>query len=176
MQDAKRRVAHFSYVEEIDVTALEALRQQLNQRYGDSRGRLTLLPLLARALVIAVREFPQINARYDDEAQVITRHSAVHLGIATQSDNGLMVPVLRNAQANDLWQNAREIARLAEAARSGKALRDELSGSTLTLSSLGPLGGIVSTPVVNTPRWRSLGLTASSNGRWCWTGRLWCAR
>jgi 2-oxoisovalerate dehydrogenase E2 component (dihydrolipoyl transacylase) len=151
MQDAKRRVAHFSYVEEIDVTALEALRQQLNQRYGDSRGRLTLLPLLARALVIAVREFPQINARYDDEAQVITRHSAVHLGIATQSDNGLMVPVLRSAQANDLWQNAREIARLAEAARSGKALRDELSGSTLTLSSLGPLGGIVSTPVVNTP-------------------------
>jgi 2-oxoisovalerate dehydrogenase E2 component (dihydrolipoyl transacylase) len=151
MQDAKRRVAHFSYVEEIDVTALEALRQQLNQRYGDSRGRLTLLPLLARALVIAVREFPQINARYDDEAQVITRHRAVHLGIATQSDNGLMVPVLRNAQAGDLWQNAREIARLAEAARSGKALRDELSGSTLTLSSLGPLGGIVSTPVVNTP-------------------------
>jgi len=151
MQDAKRRVAHFSYVEEIDVTALEALRQQLNQRYGDNRGRLTLLPLLARALVIAVREFPQINARYDDEAQVITRHRAVHLGIATQSDNGLMVPVLRNAQAGDLWQNAREIARLAEAARSGKALRDELSGSTLTLSSLGPLGGIVSTPVVNTP-------------------------
>lgn len=151
MQDAKRRVAHFSYVEEIDVSALEALRQQLNQRYGDTRGRLTLLPLLARALVVAVREFPQINARYDDEAQVITRHHAVHLGIATQSDNGLMVPVLRNAQANDLWQNAREIARLAEAARSGKALREELSGSTLTLSSLGSLGGIVSTPVVNTP-------------------------
>jgi 2-oxoisovalerate dehydrogenase E2 component (dihydrolipoyl transacylase) len=151
MQDAKRRVAHFSYVEEIDVTAVEALRVELNQRWGDQRGRLTLLPLLVRALVVAVREFPQINARYDDEAQLITRHGAVHLGIATQSDNGLMVPVLRHAEAADLWTNAKEIQRLADAARRGKAIREELSGSTLTLSSLGALGGIVSTPVVNTP-------------------------
>lgn len=151
MQDAKRRVAHFSYVEEIDVTAIEALRAELNQRWGEQRGRLTLLPLLVRALVVAAREFPQINARYDDEAQIITRHSAVHLGIATQSDNGLMVPVLRHAEAGDLWHNAREIQRLADAARRGKAVREELSGSTLTLSSLGALGGIVSTPVVNTP-------------------------
>lgn len=151
MQDAKRRVAHFSYVEEIDVTALEALRQQLNQKHGDSRGKLTLLPFLVRALVVALRDFPQINATYDDEAQIITRHGAVHVGIATQGDNGLMVPVLRHAEAGSLWSNASEIARLATAARSNKASRDELSGSTITLTSLGALGGIVSTPVVNTP-------------------------
>ncbi|MDZ3993232.1 dihydrolipoamide acetyltransferase family protein [Pseudomonas sp. Teo4] len=151
MQDAKRRVAHFSYVEEIDVTALEALRQQLNQKHGDSRGKLTLLPFLVRALVVALRDFPQINATYDDEAQVITRHGAVHVGIATQGDNGLMVPVLRHAEAGSLWGNASEISRLAVAARSNKASREELTGSTITLTSLGALGGIVSTPVVNTP-------------------------
>lgn len=151
MQDAKRRVAHFSYVEEIDVTALEALRQQLNQKHGESRGKLTLLPFLVRALVVALRDFPQINATYDDDAQVITRHGAVHVGIATQGDNGLMVPVLRHAEAGSLWGNASEIARLALAARNNKASREELSGSTITLTSLGALGGIVSTPVVNTP-------------------------
>jgi len=151
MQDAKRRVAHFSYVEEIDVTALEALRKQLNSKYGDSRGKLTLLPFLVRALVVALRDFPQINATYDDEAQIITRHGAVHVGIATQGDNGLMVPVLRHAEAGSLWANAGEISRLANAARSNKANREELSGSTITLTSLGALGGIVSTPVVNTP-------------------------
>jgi len=151
MQDAKRRVAHFSYVEEIDVTALEALRQQLNSKYGDSRGKLTLLPFLVRALVVALRDFPQINATYDDEAQIITRHGAVHVGIATQGDNGLMVPVLRHAEAGSLWSNAGEISRLAHAARNNKASREELSGSTITLTSLGALGGIVSTPVVNTP-------------------------
>ncbi|WP_367237297.1 dihydrolipoamide acetyltransferase family protein [Pseudomonas sp. Rh2] len=151
MQDAKRRVAHFSYVEEIDVTALEALRQQLNQKHGESRGKLTLLPFLVRALVVALRDFPQINATYDDDVQVITRHGAVHVGIATQGDNGLMVPVLRHAEAGSLWGNASEIARLALAARNNKASREELSGSTITLTSLGALGGIVSTPVVNTP-------------------------
>lgn len=151
MQDAKRRVAHFSYVEEIDVTALEALRQQLNSKHGDNRGKLTLLPFLVRALVVALRDFPQINATYDDEAQIITRHGAVHVGIATQGDNGLMVPVLRHAEAGSLWANAGEISRLANAARNNKASREELSGSTITLTSLGALGGIVSTPVVNTP-------------------------
>ncbi|MDC0690535.1 dihydrolipoamide acetyltransferase family protein [Mitsuaria sp. RG] len=151
MQDAKRRVAHFSYVEEIDVTNLEALRQQLNAKYGDSRGKLTLLPFLVRAMVVALRDFPQINATYDDEAQVITRHGAVHVGIATQGDNGLMVPVLRHAEAGNLWSNAGEIARVAHAARNNKASREELTGSTITLTSLGALGGIVSTPVVNTP-------------------------
>ena len=151
MQDAKRRVAHFSYVEEIDVTALEELRLHLNKKWGDSRGKLTLLPFLVRAMVVALREFPQINATYDDEAQVITRHGAVHVGIATQGDNGLIVPVLRHAEAGSLWSNAGEIVRLANAARGNKASREELTGSTITLTSLGALGGIVSTPVVNTP-------------------------
>ena len=151
MQDAKRRVAHFSYVEEVDVTQLEALRQQLNARHGVERGKLTLLPFIARALVVALRDFPQINATYDDEQQLITRHGAVHLGIATQGDNGLMVPVLRHAEAGSLWENASAIAQIAQAARSGKASREQLTGSTLTLTSLGALGGIVSTPVVNVP-------------------------
>lgn len=151
MAEAKRRIPHFSYVEEIDVTDLEALRQHLNAKYGASRGKLTLLPFIARAMVVALREFPQLNARYDDEAEVITRYGAVHLGVATQSDSGLMVPVLRNAESRDLWGNAAEVARLAEAARHGKASREELSGSTITLSSLGALGGIVSTPVINHP-------------------------
>ncbi len=151
MQDAKRRIPHFSYVEEIDVTDLEALRAHLNQKWGGQRGKLTLLPFLVRAMVVALRDFPQLNARYDDEAEVVTRYGAVHVGIATQSDNGLMVPVLRHAESRDLWGNASEVARLAEAARSGKAQRQELSGSTITLSSLGALGGIVSTPVINHP-------------------------
>lgn len=151
MQDATQRAAHFSYVEEIDVTAVEELRAHLNEKHGATRGKLTLLPFLVRALVVALRDFPQINARYDDEAQVITRLGAVHVGVATQSDIGLMVPVVRHAEARSLWDNAQEISRLATAARNGKASRDELSGSTITLTSLGALGGIVSTPVLNLP-------------------------
>jgi len=151
MQDATQRAAHFSYVEEIDVTAVEELRAHLNEKHGATRGKLTLLPFLVRALVVALRDFPQINARYDDEAQVITRLGAVHVGVATQADIGLMVPVVRHAEARSLWDNAAEISRLATAARTGKASRDELSGSTITLTSLGALGGIVSTPVLNLP-------------------------
>ncbi|MBD9611784.1 2-oxo acid dehydrogenase subunit E2 [Pseudomonas sp. PDM02] len=151
MQDATQRAAHFSYVEEIDVTAVEELRAHLNEKHGATRGKLTLLPFLVRALVVALRDFPQINARYDDEAQVITRLGAVHVGIATQADIGLMVPVVRHAEARSLWENAAEISRLANAARNGKASRDELSGSSITLTSLGALGGIVSTPVLNLP-------------------------
>lgn len=151
MAESKRRIPHFSYVEEIDVTELEDLRVQLNQKWGESRGKLTLLPLLARAMVVALRDFPQINARYDDEGGVVTRYGAVHIGIATQSDGGLMVPVLRHAEARDLWSMAAEIGRLAQAVRSGTAGRDELSGSTITITSLGPLGGIVTTPVINHP-------------------------
>ncbi|WDU64296.1 dihydrolipoamide acetyltransferase family protein [Pseudomonas poae] len=151
MQDATRRAAHFSYVEEIDVTALDELRVHLNEKHGAARGKLTLLPFIVRAMVVALRDFPQINARYDDENQVITRFGAVHVGVATQSDVGLMVPVVRHAEARSLWGNAEEIARLATAARNGKASRDELSGSTITLTSLGALGGIVSTPVLNLP-------------------------
>jgi 2-oxoisovalerate dehydrogenase E2 component (dihydrolipoyl transacylase) len=151
MQEAKRRIPHFTYVEEVDVTELEALRAQLNAQFAASRGRLTLLPLLIRALVLAVREHPQVNARYDDDAAVLTRYNAVHLGMATQTDGGLMVPVIRNAQVLDLWACAAEITRLAEAARSGKIGRDELTGSTLTVTSLGPLAGIAHTPVINHP-------------------------
>lgn len=158
MQDTKRRIPHFSYVEEVDVTELEALRTQLNTRWGKERGRLSLLPLLMRAVVLAVRDFPQINARFDDDAGIVTRHAAVHLGIAAQTENGLMVPVVRHAEARDLWSCASEMARLAEAARTGKAAREELSGSTITISSLGALGGIVSTPVINHPEVAIIGV------------------
>jgi 2-oxoisovalerate dehydrogenase E2 component (dihydrolipoyl transacylase) len=151
MQDAKRRIPHFSYVEEIDVTELEALRQKLNAKYAKERGKLTLLPLIARAVVLAVRDFPQMNARFDDDAGVVTRYGAVHLGIAAQTPSGLMVPVLQHAEAKDLWAIGSEVVRLAEAARTGKATREELSGSTITITSLGPLGGIVTTPVINHP-------------------------
>ena len=151
MQLAKRQIPHFTYVEEVDVTELEALRGQLNARYGEERGKITLLPLLMRAVVLAIRQFPDVNARYDDQANVVTRYQPVHIGIATQTDAGLMVPVVRHAEARDPWSGAAEIARLADAARHGKAARDELSGSTITITSLGALGGIVSTPVINHP-------------------------
>ncbi|NMM39024.1 MAG: 2-oxo acid dehydrogenase subunit E2 [Glaciimonas sp.] len=158
MQEAKRRIPHFTYVEEIDVTELEALRTKLNNQWGAERGRLTLLPLLMRAVVLGVREFPQINARFDDDAGIVTRYSAVHIGIAAQTDAGLVVPVLRHAEARDMWSCAAEMARLAEAARSGKATREELSGSTITITSLGALGGIVSTPVINHPEVAIIGV------------------
>ncbi|GAB4397895.1 MAG: dihydrolipoamide acetyltransferase family protein [Rhodoferax sp.] len=151
MQTAKRQIPHFSYVEEIDVTELEALRAQLNARYGDSRGRLTLLPLLIRALVLALAEHPQINARYDEASATLTRYRAVHLGLATQTPGGLMVPVIRNVQALDLWGCAAAIRATSEAARSGRAPREMLSGSTITVTSLGPLAGIAHTPVINHP-------------------------
>ena len=151
MQESKRRIPHYSYVEEVDVTELESLRARLNQQWGSSRGKLTVLPLLLRAMVLAVQGHPQVNAVFDDEAGVVTRHSAVHAGIATQTPAGLMVPVIRDAQTHDLWSAAAEIARLAEAARTGKAAREELSGSTITITSLGALGGIVTTPVINHP-------------------------
>ena len=151
MQEAKRRIPHYSYIEEVDVGELEALRAQLNAKWQGKRPHLTLLPFLIRAIVLAVREHPQLNARFDDEAGLLTRHDAVHLGIATQTDAGLMVPVLRDARAHDLWACATEVARLAEGARAGKLVRDELTGSTITLTSLGRLGGIASTPVINHP-------------------------
>jgi 2-oxoisovalerate dehydrogenase E2 component (dihydrolipoyl transacylase) len=158
MQEAKRHIPHFAYVEEIDMTECEALRVKLNEKYAATRGKLTLLPLLMRAIVLAVRDFPQVNARYDDTADVVTRFGAVHLGIATQTDGGLMVPVLRHAETHDLWSTAREVHRLAAAARNGKATREELSGSTLTITSLGALGGIASTPVINYPEVAIVGI------------------
>ncbi|KLE35673.1 dihydrolipoamide acetyltransferase family protein [Aurantiacibacter luteus] len=150
MAAAKRHIPHFTYVEECDVTALEETRAQLNSDRGN-RPKLTMLPLLITAICKALPDFPMINARYDDEAKVVTRHGAVHLGMATMTDNGLMVPVIRDAQAKNLWQLATEIGRLAEAARSGSAKSEELSGSTLTVTSLGPLGGVATTPVINRP-------------------------
>jgi 2-oxoisovalerate dehydrogenase E2 component (dihydrolipoyl transacylase) len=151
MQDSARRIPHFTYVEEVDVTELEALRARLNAGHGKARGHLTVLSFLMRAIVRAVPAFPQVNARFDDEKGIITRHAAVHIGIATQTPNGLMVPVARNAEARDLWDSAAEVARLAEAARAGRATRAELTGSTITITSLGALGGIASTPIINAP-------------------------
>jgi 2-oxoisovalerate dehydrogenase E2 component (dihydrolipoyl transacylase) len=151
MQESKRRIPHFTYVEEVDVTALEELRAQLNRKWRSERGHLTLLPFLMRAIVRTLPDFPEVNARYDDDGGTLTRFGAAHIGIATQTPAGLMVPVVRNAEARDLWSCASEVARLAEAARNGKASREELTGSTITITSLGPLGGIVTTPVINHP-------------------------
>jgi 2-oxoisovalerate dehydrogenase E2 component (dihydrolipoyl transacylase) len=150
MAASKRAIPHFTYVEEIDVTALEEMRGDLNDNRGN-RPKLTMLPLLIVAICRTIPQFPMINARYDDEAGVVTRHGRVHLGMATQTDAGLMVPVIRDAQDRNVWQLASEIGRLADAARTGKAKSEELSGSTLTVTSLGPLGGIATTPVINRP-------------------------
>ena len=150
MSAAKRNIPHFTYVEECDVTALEAMRADLNSA-RDAKPKLTMLPLLISAFCKLVPDYPMINARFDDEAGVVTRHGSVHMGMATQTDNGLMVPVIRDAQARNLWQLASEIGRLAQAARDGSATSQELSGSTLTVTSLGPLGGVATTPVINRP-------------------------
>ncbi len=150
MQEAKRRIPHFTLVEEFDVTDLEETRAMMNRDRGDNP-KLTLLPFLIVAMGKALADWPMLNATFDDDNMVLTRHGAMHLGMATQTPGGLMVPVIRDAQNKSVWQLAREILRLAEAARSGKATRDELMGSTITLSSLGPMGGVTSTPVINRP-------------------------
>lgn len=150
MAAAKRHIPHFTYVDEIDVTELEQVRADLNANRG-TRPKLTMLPLLIVAICRTLPDFPMLNARYDDEAGVVTRFGRVHLGMATQTDAGLMVPVIRDAQDRNVWQLALEIARLAEAARTGQAKSDELSGSTITITSLGSLGGIATTPVINRP-------------------------
>ena len=151
MAEFARRVAHFSYVEEVDVTALEELRAALNARATAERPKLTMLPFLMLAVVKAVADFPQVNAHYDDDNEVIERYGAVHLGIATQTPVGLMVPVVRHAETLSLHECGREMRRVSEAARQGVAARDELSGSTITLTSLGALGGVASTPIINRP-------------------------
>jgi 2-oxoisovalerate dehydrogenase E2 component (dihydrolipoyl transacylase) len=150
MSTSKRHIPHFTYVEEMDVTALEAMRADLNDNRGN-RPKLTMLPMLIVAICKTVPQFPMINARYDDDAAIVTQHGAIHLGMATQTDAGLMVPVIRDAQNMNIWQLAAEIIRLAAAARAGSAKPQELSGSTLTVTSLGPLGGIATTPVINRP-------------------------
>ena len=151
MQEAKRRIPHFSYIEEIDVTALEELRQHLNATKKADRPKLTILPFLMRAMTKVLPDYPQINARFDDDAGVVHRHAGVHMGIATQTPTGLVVTVVAHAEALDVWQSATEVARLAAAARDGKATREEMSGSTITITSLGAMGGLASTPVINRP-------------------------
>lgn len=158
MANSARSIPHFSYVEEVDVTELESLRQHLNQLHGAKKGKLTLLPFLIRAVVNLRTEFPQVNSTFDQEQGLIHRHAASHIGIATQTPQGLVVPVIRHAETLDLWQTATDIKRLAEAARSGKAKREELTGSTLTVTSLGALGGIVSTPIINAPEVAIIGV------------------
>ena len=151
MEAANARIVPITYVDEVDVTALEDLRAELNASRKDGRPKLTILPFLMRAMVKAIGEQPHLNAIYDDEAGVIRQYGGVHIGVAAQTPNGLMVPVVKHAEARDIWSCAEEVARLSEAAKSGKAGRDELSGSTITITSLGAMGGIVTTPVINHP-------------------------
>jgi 2-oxoisovalerate dehydrogenase E2 component (dihydrolipoyl transacylase) len=158
MQDAKRRIPHFAYVEEADLTELEELRAHLNATKRSDQPKLTLLPFLMRALVLSLPDFPQINARFDDEQGVVYRHDNVDIGIATQTDNGLIVPVVRHAEARDVWDSATEVSRLAAAVRANTATKEELSGSTITITSLGALGGIVTTPVINHPEVAIIGV------------------
>jgi 2-oxoisovalerate dehydrogenase E2 component (dihydrolipoyl transacylase) len=158
MQDAKRRIPHFAYVEECDLTELEDLRAHLNATKRNDQPKLTLLPFLMRALVLCLPDFPQINARFDDDQGVVYRHDNVDIGIATQTDNGLIVPVVRHAEARDVWDCATEVSRLAAAVRANTAGKDELSGSTITITSLGALGGIVTTPVINHPEVAIIGV------------------
>ncbi|HEY1630253.1 MAG TPA: dihydrolipoamide acetyltransferase family protein [Rhizomicrobium sp.] len=151
MQNSKRRIPHFAYVEEIDMTELDSLRAHLNATKRKDQPKLNVLPFLMRALVKVLPRYPQINARFDDEAGVVHRHHAVHIGIATQTANGLIVPVVKHAEARDVWDTALEVARVSSAARDNKAGKDDLSGSTITITSLGVLGGVATTPVINYP-------------------------
>lgn len=152
MAESVRRIPHITYVEDIDMTAVEELRAHLNaQNKGTGRAKLNVLPFIARAIIVALKDQPNINATYDDEAGVLTQHNPVHLGIAAQTPNGLMVPVVRHAEARDAYDTAEEIARVSGAAKDGSAKREELSGSTITITSLGTLGGVVHTPIINHP-------------------------
>jgi len=160
MQESKRRIPHFAYVEEIDMTELEALRAHLNATKRPEQPKLTLLPFLMRGLVKLLPSYPQINARFDDEAGIVHRYAAIHVGIATQTANGLIVPVVRHAEARDIWDSAAEVARIAALTREGKASREDLSGSTITLTSLGALGGVATTPVINHPEVAIIGPNA----------------
>ena len=160
MQDAKRRIPHFAYVEEIDMTELESLRAHLNATKRADQPKLNVLPFLMRALVKVLPDYPQINARFDDDAGVVHRYAAVHIGIATQTANGLIVPVVKHAEARDVWDSALEVARVASLARDNKAAKDDLTGSTITITSLGALGGVVTTPVINHPEVAIIGPNA----------------
>ncbi len=158
MTEANREIPHFSYVEEVDITDLENVRQHLNNKYAAERGSLTYLPLISLGLIRALREHPQCNAHYDKDREVLLQHTAVNIGLATQTDEGLKVPVIRNAETCSLWQLADQFRASAEAARNGTATPSQLSGSTITITSLGKLGGIVTTPIVNTPEVAIIGI------------------
>jgi 2-oxoisovalerate dehydrogenase E2 component (dihydrolipoyl transacylase) len=151
MEAANERIVPITYVDEVDVTALEDLRKELNDTRKEGRPKLTILPFLMRAMVKAVAEQPQMNAVFDDDAGIIRQHGGVHIGVAAQTPNGLMVPVARHCEARDIWDCADEVVRLSEAAKTGKASREELIGSTITITSLGAMGGVVTTPVINHP-------------------------
>nr|WP_205923231.1 dihydrolipoamide acetyltransferase family protein [Rhizobium leguminosarum] len=169
------RIPHITYVEEVDMTALEELRATMNGDRRPDHPKLTVLPFLMRALVKAISDQPDVNATFDDDAGIITRYGAVHIGIATQTPAGLTVPVVRHAEARGIWDCAGEMNRLAEAARSGTATRDELSGSTITISSLGALGGIVSTPIINHPEVAIIGVNKIAT-RPAWDGAQFVPR
>lgn len=158
MARSYRSIPHFAYVEEVDVTELEDLRKHLNATKADGQPKLTMLPFLIQALVRALPEFPQANATFDEEAGVVTEYEAVHCGIATATPNGLMVPVVKHAETKDIWECAADVARLAHAARDGKASKEELTGSSITITSLGALGGITSTPIINYPEVAIIGV------------------
>jgi len=155
---SKSRIPHITIVEEIDVQSLENLRAELNSKRADEKGKLTMLPFVIKAIVESVREQPDMNALFDDEAGELTQYGGVHVGVATQTPNGLMVPVVRHCEMNSLWDNAAEVNRLAAVCREGKAAREELSGSTITISSLGPLGAIATTPIINHPEVAIIGI------------------
>ena len=158
MQDTMQRIPHYTYVEEVDVTELELLRARMNDQRRDDQQKLTMLPFFIRAMVKALRAFPQMGSCYDDENEILRQYGAAHIGIATQTPAGLLVPVIRHAETLDVWQAATEVKRLAEAARAGTIGRDELRGSNITITSLGPLGGIATTPVINSPEVAIVGI------------------
>jgi 2-oxoisovalerate dehydrogenase E2 component (dihydrolipoyl transacylase) len=172
MSDAKRNIPHFAYVEEIDVTELESLRRHLNSKLEKGSPSLTYLPFIVSALVRVLREFPQCNALYDSERNTIVRHRSVHMGVATQTPEGLKVPVVRDAQSLGLWDLAGEMRRVTEAARTNKATRDELSGSTITVTSLGKLGGIASTPIINAPEVSIIGINRAVDRPMVYNGAI----
>lgn len=158
MQDTMQRIPHFTYVEEIDVTELESLRAKLNKERHQEQPKLTLLPFIIKAIVKAIKVYPEMSSRFDDQENIVHRYGAVHVGIATQTDNGLVVPVVKHAESLDIWQSAAEVKRLSTGARDGIASREELSGSTITITSLGSMGGIVTTPVINSPEVAIIGI------------------
>jgi len=172
MTKAKQEIPHFAYVEEIDITELEALRKHLNSRRDDPTERLTLLPFLGLALIRAIKEFPQCNSTYDKDRNVLLRHAAVHMGVATQTPDGLKVPVVRHAEMRDIDGLAAEIRRVAQAARDNSATKSELTGGTITITSLGKLGGIASTPVINMPEVGIIGVNRAVERPMVFNGQI----